>query len=236
MKRMGWWLAVSVVLAAGWAADAAVLCTKRSGAVVIRDACKRREHPLDLAQFGASGPQGTPGTAGTPGTPGATGPGVFVLDANGALVGPMIDEVNIFVAPLSGRVVRRLGNDVVSIPVDPVAGFPETPTPPPRFFANANCTGQMYVIPPPVASFAIDPTTIIHDSVAYYALSPGSTLAYASVLSFFVAPASCTGGGGTVVGADGCCSASASSTTLSPAGSFDLSTLGLVAPFHAMAP
>jgi hypothetical protein len=49
-------------------AHGAVLCQKRSGVVVVRDACKKKEAPLDLAQFGAVGPkgdQGVPGPAGS---------------------------------------------------------------------------------------------------------------------------------------------------------------------------
>ncbi len=44
--------------------QARVLCEKRSGVVVVREACKRKEQPLDIAQFGAVGPQGEPGPPG----------------------------------------------------------------------------------------------------------------------------------------------------------------------------
>ena len=182
---------------------------------------------MNLADFGASGPQGAPG---------ATGPGVFVVDANGALVGPVVDELNILTSPPMARVVRKLGNDVVSIPVDPAAGFPETVSPPPVLFANAGCSGQSYVLPPPIPTFALAFTTIIHGGVAYYAVSSAASHTFGSLLAFFITPVSCTGAGGTVVGADGCCLPSASSATLSPSGSFNLATLNLVAPFHAVAP
>jgi hypothetical protein len=46
-------------------AFAAVLCHKRSGVVVVRDACRKKESPLDLTQFGAVGPKGDPGPAGS---------------------------------------------------------------------------------------------------------------------------------------------------------------------------
>jgi len=46
---------------------AAVLCEKKSGVVVVRDACKKKETALDLPSFGALGPKGDPGTPGTPG-------------------------------------------------------------------------------------------------------------------------------------------------------------------------
>ena len=126
--------------------------------------------------------------------------------------------------------------DRPGIPVDPAAGFPETVSPPPVLFANAGCSGQSYVIPPPIPTFALAFTTFIHGGVAYYAVSSAASHTFGSLLAFFITPVSCTGAGGTVVGADGCCLPSASSATLSPSGSFNLATLNLVAPFHAVAP
>ncbi len=42
----------------------AVLHQKRSGVVVVRESCKKKETPLDLAQFGAVGPKGDKGDPG----------------------------------------------------------------------------------------------------------------------------------------------------------------------------
>jgi hypothetical protein len=72
---------VSSVVLAGLAsascASAAVLCQKRSGVVVVRDACKRKEAVLDAAALGLTGPKGDPGPKGDRGEPGASGlPGV----------------------------------------------------------------------------------------------------------------------------------------------------------------
>lgn len=53
----------------------AVLCHKRNGVVVLREACKRKETPVDLAQLGALGPKGEPGAQGPQGEPGAPGIG-----------------------------------------------------------------------------------------------------------------------------------------------------------------
>jgi hypothetical protein len=63
---------VSVAIPAG----ASVLCQKRSGVVVVRDVCKKKELPLDLSSFGAVGAQGP---RGLPGEPGPPGPGVATL-------------------------------------------------------------------------------------------------------------------------------------------------------------
>jgi len=86
--------ASALALVAG-AADAAV-CVKKSGIVVVRDACKKKESPMDLAQFvGTQGPAGPNGATGSPGAPGASGeqgpkgdPGDFhVVDSTGKVIG-----------------------------------------------------------------------------------------------------------------------------------------------------
>ncbi|MFN8544564.1 MAG: hypothetical protein U0807_10215 [Candidatus Binatia bacterium] len=51
----------------------AVFCQKKSGAVFLRDTCKKKETAVDLATLGAVGPTGPTGQDGTPGTPGAAG-------------------------------------------------------------------------------------------------------------------------------------------------------------------
>lgn len=56
--------ALSLVLLFPDAGRADVLCTKKSGAVVRRTACKKKEAALDLSQFGALGPKGDPGDPG----------------------------------------------------------------------------------------------------------------------------------------------------------------------------
>ena len=77
----------------------AAMCVKKSGAVVVRDACRKKESPIDPAQFvgaqgpaGADGATGSPGTPGAPGSPGAKGakgdPGDFqVVDSTGRTIG-----------------------------------------------------------------------------------------------------------------------------------------------------
>src|SRR5262249_42884345 len=89
--------ATALALVAG-RVDAA-MCVKKSGVVVVRDACKKKESPIDLAQFvgaqgpagadGASGSTGAPGSPGAPGAKGAKGdPGDFsVVDSTGRSIG-----------------------------------------------------------------------------------------------------------------------------------------------------
>jgi hypothetical protein len=64
---------VWVVLAAA-PAPGAVLCQKkRSGAVVVREACRKRESPLDPSQLGLVGAKGDKGDQGEPGQQGDKG-------------------------------------------------------------------------------------------------------------------------------------------------------------------
>ena len=64
-----------------WPAAGAVICQRKSGALVVRPtACNRKETQLDLAAFGAAGPPGTPGrdfTVETTLPSGSTESGVF---------------------------------------------------------------------------------------------------------------------------------------------------------------
>src|SRR3989449_7410060 len=70
----GLWV-LAIAFGAIGAADARVMCTKRSGVVVIRPtACKAKEQAVDLSQLGAVGPAGSAGPAGAGGPTGATGP------------------------------------------------------------------------------------------------------------------------------------------------------------------
>ena len=66
MTRVGFGvqILVVVVLAATWVATAsgAVLCQKRSGVLVIRSACKKKEALADVAAVGLMGPKGDQGS------------------------------------------------------------------------------------------------------------------------------------------------------------------------------
>ena len=79
-----------VVLVGTWATvgEAEVLCKRRSGAVVVREACKKKETALDLSQFGAVGPKGDPGQQGVPGAPGIPGTAraYATVDPDGSVV------------------------------------------------------------------------------------------------------------------------------------------------------
>lgn len=57
-----------VVVAITIPAHAAVVCQKKSGAMFVREACKKKETPVDLSQFGAVGPTGPAGQDGADAT------------------------------------------------------------------------------------------------------------------------------------------------------------------------
>src|SRR5688572_12649049 len=90
-----------VVLVMSAPAHAVVLCAKKRAdgtfntSVKIREACKVTETLLDPASLGLQGPAGPPGPAGPAG-----GPGLFVRDSNGALVG-VVSDVSVDAMQLS---------------------------------------------------------------------------------------------------------------------------------------
>src|SRR5262249_57762979 len=81
-------LCVAVLLGIPFTASGAVLCQKKSGAVVVRATCRKKEVALDLAQFGAVGSAGAPGPKGDPGPPGVGSPGVPGPKGDPGLAGP----------------------------------------------------------------------------------------------------------------------------------------------------
>ncbi len=65
--------ALAVLASTALDAGADVFCRAKKGNVSVRAACKKKEVPLNLADFGALGETGAPGTPGTPGSPGNAG-------------------------------------------------------------------------------------------------------------------------------------------------------------------
>jgi len=64
---------LALVVVAGTGVDAAVICQKKSGTMVIRESCRKKEVQVDLSAFGAVGPQGAPGERGPEGPSGERG-------------------------------------------------------------------------------------------------------------------------------------------------------------------
>jgi hypothetical protein len=100
MKRGTAILALSMaVVAVHNEAMALVICARRSGNLVLRAACKRKETQVDLSQLGPTGPRGPQGAQGPTGSTGPTGPaGVAGTATAYAVVDPIMLPAPSFVA------------------------------------------------------------------------------------------------------------------------------------------
>jgi hypothetical protein len=87
-------LGLAVLLPSG-DANALVVCKTRSGKVVVRDACRRKETRISLAELGVPGAPGATGAAGAPGRA-----ALYLVDAAGVEIGPVVNAVE-FVGFLS---------------------------------------------------------------------------------------------------------------------------------------
>jgi len=148
-----------------------------------------------------------------------------VKDSNGIVVGPF------YAGNLSipeGTVVLSVGAEVVALPID-VDGFPMGH--PDILFESTDCTG------PPLVHDVTGGTgrslltgfgVGLVNTTVVYATGPESTKTVNSRLTF---P---TVGCGGFLG--GCCNQNTQILPVQTAAAFDLSTFGLVAPFHLEGP
>ncbi|GEM_PF-2361262 len=83
---VGWIVAAVLVAGPAWAA---VLCEKKSGAVYVRTACKKKEVAVDAAALGLQGPKGDTGSPGGPGPTAST----FASNPNTSAIGGSIATV-----------------------------------------------------------------------------------------------------------------------------------------------
>ncbi len=106
----GLWV-LAIAFGAIGAADATMVCSKRSGVVVIRPAaCKAKEQAVDLSQLGVVGPPGPSGAVGATGPAGplpATLPsgktltGAFAMRGDAAAAGEAVEDGISFPFPLA---------------------------------------------------------------------------------------------------------------------------------------
>jgi len=246
-------------------AQAAVLCKKKkSGVVVMRDACRKKETKIDLGQFGVTGAAGPPGTPGAPGAPGApgspgstgapgaqgpAGPALVVKDANGTFVGVVADASN------ATRVWRRIGDVLVIFGVsqDGNSLLPAIVGEGSQYYESSDCSGQAFGV-------ARGATPLVGPTFSSpMEGGPGSRLYYSTALNGTAhtirsqnespavhaqSPADCWSGPGCtafVVPPDQCCCTVDPPQTVTayvPLQSTDVAgtALGLVPPFHVEGP
>ena len=201
----------SLLVAAPARAD--VLCQSRTGAVILRAACKKRETRVELPR----GPQGPPGAA-------APVP-VRIVDAVGKPVGLVPDPFN---EDNYSRVLVEAGTHLVALYVTP-AGFAES-TPPNGVHLNADCSDPPLVgtQPAPLVRYGF-----VSGGVVFYAGDPIVKLTPAALAARVSPPSACGSMGGTPLPDGNCClDGGLTEGTFGPLTTFDLSTLGLTPPFR----
>jgi len=217
-------------------ARAAFLCKTRGGAVHIRDVCRPTETQVDAATLGL---QGSPGPTGPTGPQGAPGTTAVIKDSNGQLVG----AINSTAADDTVVVTRSVDADHLLLIVT-ANGFRDVIDPPAqRYFETSDCNGQGYsdaAYGGGLFHFAAP-----HLGIVYYRSGPVSSRSVASRLLYGHDQASCAGVASSnvytvssFIPPDGCCGTFRSAFTfdVQPVASFDLTTLGLVPPFHVEGP
>ena len=222
MKRLGASLA-ALLLVLGFApARAAVLCKARTGALLVRDACKRSEASVDLVQFGP---------AGAPGTRGAAGFGAVLNDTNNAFVGSLLDDP-LLVPTVATRVLRTVEDDVVSFTVDAATGFLDTSFPFVVYYEHPGCTGRLFLAPLISTNQPMFPQALIHDGIAFYPVDALELHPTVSLLTF-TTMGLCSG---TFTAPDQCCVPAPGTPLAAEGKALALGSFGLVPPFHTDAP
>lgn len=124
---------------------------------------------------GPKGDKGDPGAPGAPGEPGRDGRDAMMLvDSLGQPVGAVID-------PLSGSVVRKVGDEVLYVWATP-AGF----APPIFYHQDPNCGDSRYVWP---SSGIFATNAQIHGTTAYYSKEAAAPVNVAAIEMLPVDPA-----------------------------------------------
>src|SRR5262249_43301848 len=195
-----------LILLAEWnLAEGAVLCVPKTGvgAVRMRPACRANEIPLDPAAVGVRGP------------------GAVVIDATGAIVGPIAEVGGD--PPVEG--LRQTGTSAVLVPVNS-AGLVQNGIP--LYFESADCSGPAFSQFAPPSSTELVHRGYVTRTTVYYHLAAQVTI---NEQSYFFEPVptplSCNG---IFIPPAGCCMRSGSTIVRTPLGTLDLSDL--VPPFR----
>ncbi|MBI3247317.1 MAG: hypothetical protein HYZ50_12505 [Deltaproteobacteria bacterium] len=184
-------------------AQAAVLCTKKGGAVFLREACKAHETPVDPVALGLRGP------------------GAVVKDTNNNFVGVLSD------VPFDGGVLRQVGPASVRFAAT-LAGLSETSTN--LEHESTDCSGPGFRDFPPESVLQLTRSGVVRGSKVYYVSGPPRMAAIRSWSESPIQEEHCSGSLG-FIPPDICCYDIGYGPYLrSPMGELDLSHL--VPPFH----
>jgi hypothetical protein len=200
-------LAAALVVVGGRPAEA-VFCKSKGGALFMREKCKRKETPVDLAVSGAA-------PTGDSGATGKSQPRLRVLDSKGVQLPGTLD--------LSGRFAYRDGTHVFSLRIGP-AGFEGVEI----YYEGASCTGARFILS--ADSYLYGPTHV-EGTTAYYA---GDPIAMRTIMSSAVvgSESDCTGLLGTYLAASGlCCTTFMSPNAILAGSAIAVDLSGYVPPF-----
>jgi hypothetical protein len=199
-------------------AHADTLCVKKSGQVVVRAACKRKERPFDPAALGFAGLPGPSGTPGEPGTPGAPGGHPYrVVDATGKTIGTTIA----FDTARAQAIVTVPGDDQ---PVQLVVSYGAFTNELNPFvhWDQAGCTGTPLIF----GSGGLVPGVHVVGDVGYYTREGATTVGYAS--REYVDDECSTGDVPTDRGT--CCSDETGQRLAAPARTVSMASFGMTLP------
>jgi len=219
-----WFLAAIAAALVSGASDAVadVLCAKRSGKIVVRESCRRRERPVDAQALGLVGPAGTVGPPGAPGPDASPGGLPYrVIDSTGQPFGVLLAFDT-----LRARTVVTLPDGPVQFVV--INGALNTlEISPYVLYAEPDCAGPPFIR----AGGGLVPTVQKFGDVGYYSRAPGFELMTAASVENEPVSDGDTCSPDIATDRGTCCHNIPFGAYVSPAQTVALSTLGVTPPF-----
>ena len=220
-RRLGIPLALAAVLAAS-SAGAVTLCAKKSGKLLVRDVCKKRERAAVPGAIAIVGPTGAAGPAGPPGPPGIIPH--EVVDATGKQFGTLLSWD-------SGRaqVVAAVPGVDVPLQFNVADGrLVSVMAPVSVLWEATDCTGTPLI----ADAGGLVPQAHVVGTRAYFSRTLTATLPSMSVEYVPSTPGDC--GANTDTGRQTCCFNSSGNQLVAPAEAFDVSVLGVTPPLSVV--
>lgn len=166
-------IAFTLLTSVAGVSHAAVLCQAKGERLVVRESCRKREHPVDPTVLAVPGPTGASGAPGTPGAA-ATLP-LRLLDANGIEIGRILQF-------FPGGAMVEMGAPLLATPIL-VYVVPEGFAPDTGFlrYTSTDCSGvafmrENYQDP----SYVHPPLATVFGTAAYYATDARQPVTYHS--------------------------------------------------------